>query len=53
MSNGHKEENIDIIIAYKPNTYNKDKLRLFGGLFVKMNRSCCKIIYKDKEYELK
>ena len=31
----------------------KSNLRIFGIIFVKNNLNKCKIIYKDKEYELK
>ena len=40
-------------ITYNINEKNKDKLRIFGNIFVKNNKDQCKIIYKDKKYELK
>ena len=47
MSNQDKNDNIKII--YK----SKDKrVKIFHNNFVKNNRDKCKIIYKDKEYEL-
>ena len=47
MSNQDKNDNIKII--YK----SKDKrIKIFHINFVKNNRDKCKIIYKDKEYEL-
>ena len=55
MSNENKNrniENIEIDIIYKADDNNKDKIRLFGEKFVKTNKEKCKIIYKDKEYEL-
>ena len=33
--------------------YNDDILRIFGKYFVKHNKNKCKIIYKNKKYELK
>ena len=33
--------------------YNEDVLRIFGKNFVKRNKYKCKIIYKNKKYELK
>ena len=52
MSYGNNaEEKIDIEIIYKP--IANEKLRIFGNYFVKNNKNNCKIIYKDKEYELK
>ena len=33
--------------------YNDDVLRIFGKYFVKHNKNKCKIIYKNKKYELK
>ena len=45
------EENIDINIIYKSNGNNK--IKIFGKTFVNNNKNNCKIIYKDKEYELK
>ena len=51
MSNKNEEDNIEII--YKINDKNIKKIDLFGFRFVKNNKDKCKIIYKDKEYELK
>ena len=33
--------------------YNDDVLRIFGKYLVKHNKNKCKIIYKNKKYELK
>ena len=33
--------------------YNEDILRIFSKYFVKYNKNKCKIIYKNKKYELK
>ena len=38
-------------INYKPNNGN-EKLRIFGEKFVEHNKDKCKIIYKNKEYDL-
>ena len=51
MSNKNEEDNIEII--YKINDKNIKKIDLFSLRFVKNNKDKCKIIYKDKEYELK
>ena len=67
MINGRYEENIYYEIIYVLNENNKDKilfdrafeknfkgkLRIFGKIFVNNNKNNCKIIYKNKEYELK
>ena len=46
-----QNEDITDEIIYKP---NKDgKVRIFGEKFVKNNKQNCKIIYNNKEYELK
>ena len=37
-------------LIYKPN--KEGKVRIFGNYFVKNNKQKCKIIYKNKEYEL-
>ena len=46
------DENMEIEINYKPNNHN-NKLRLFGDVFINNNIYKCKIIYKNKEYDLK
>ena len=38
---------------YKPQTNNKENLRIFGKYFFNNNKDKCKIIYRNKEYELK
>ena len=45
------DENLEIEIKYKPNDHNQ-KLRLFGDIFINNNLYKCKIIYKNKEYDL-
>ena len=46
------ENLIDIQLNYKPLSYNSEKFRIFGKNFVNYNKDKCKIIYKNKEYEL-
>ena len=46
------ENLIDIQLNYKPLSYNSEKFRIFGKNFVNHNKDKCKIIYKNKEYEL-
>ena len=66
MEINHNMEKIDIEIFYKPNekikeklkgifSYNREvnKLRLFGKKFVERNKDKCKIVYGDKEHDLK
>ena len=48
----NKEEKNEIIIKYKKETGAKE-IFIFGHIFVENNKSNCKIIYKDKEYEIK
>ena len=45
-----KEINNEIEIVYETNK-NK-KIKIFDSIFVKNNKDKCKIIYKDKEYDL-
>ena len=48
------EENIDIEIFYNHCSKEiKEGLRILGYIFVYNNKDKCKIIYKDKEYDLK
>ena len=42
--------NNEIKAKYK---INKNKIKIFGTSFVKKNKNNCKIIYENKEYELK
>ena len=53
MENNNEEEIIDIKIIYKDNKDGKDKLRLFGEDFISKNKDNCKIIYGEKEYDIK
>ena len=46
-------ENIEISMNYLPNQSSQEKLRLFGDTFIDNNLFKCKIIYGEKEYELK
>ena len=49
--NNKMSEEIDMIC--QPVDNNNYKVRIFGYDFVLNNKDKCKIIYKDKEYELK
>jgi len=53
MLNKINENNSEIDIIYKKSGNNEDKLKIFGEEFVKNNKDKCKIIYNNKEYELK
>ena len=46
-----QQNNINEEIIYKPN--KEGKVRIFGENFVNNNKDKCKIIYNNKEYELK
>ena len=50
-NNTNQYNNINGEIIYKPN--KEGKVRLFGNYFVNNNKEKCKIIYNNKEYELK
>jgi surface protein len=50
--NNSKEGNNDITIVYNINK-GEDKVKIFGSNFVKNNINNCKIIYQNREYELK
>ena len=52
MSN-NKENNNIIEIIYKISKTDKNKIKIFGSRFVENNKDKCKIIYEEKEYELK
>ena len=47
----YMEINNEIELIYKPK--KKDKVGIFGSEFVKNNKDKCRIIYNNKEYELK
>ena len=47
------DKNMEILIKYKPKKDNEEKVRIFGKNFVNKNIDKCKIIYKEREYELK
>ena len=53
MQYGNGEKNICIKMIYGPKEEYEEKLRIFGEIFVNNNKNKCKIIYKNKEYELK
>ena len=48
------EEKMLLIFFGKPfiQKKKKEKLRIFGEIFVKNNKDKCKIIYKEKEFEM-
>ena len=50
ITNNTKEEYIYFEITYK---LNKNKTKIFSDDFISINNDKCKIIYKNKEYELK
>ena len=50
------DENVEIELNYKPNNdkeKNKEKVRIFGAKFINNNIYKCRILYKNKKYELK
>ena len=49
MNNRNKE----IEMSYVPKKENKEKVRIFGNRFISKNMNKCKIIYYNKEFELK
>ena len=53
MLEENKFKKIEIEIVYDPMEDNDHKMRIFGKNFVNNNKDKCKIIYKNKEYELK
>ena len=50
--NNSKEGNNEITIVYNINK-EENKIKIFGSNFVKNNINNCKILYQNKEYELK
>ena len=42
-----------IIANYKSNENNEKKVKILGKKFIEKNKSRCKIIYKNRIYELK
>ena len=48
-----KKESYYIIAKYKTNENTKEKTKILGEKFIKRNKNKCKIIYKNKIYELK
>ena len=54
MKNGiKKKEKYYFIAKYKPDEKNIKKLKILGEKFIENNKSTCKIIYKNKIYDLK
>ena len=42
-----------LILKYKPNEKNEEKMKILDSRFIIKNINNCKIIYKNKKYELK
>ena len=53
MSFDNEKDNIYLTIIYKPSKDNDNKVRIFGESFVYNNKDKCKIIFQDKQYEIK
>ena len=54
MQNGtKKKESYYFIPCYLPNENNEKKVKILDKHFIKTNRKNCKIVYKNKIYELK
>ena len=53
MNKNEKKVGYYFMAKYKPNEYNKDKVKILGKEFIKRNKNKIKIIYKSKIYELK
>ena len=54
IKNGIKKtERYYIIAYYKPDEINEEKVKILDEEFIKINKNKCKIIYKNKIYELK
>ena len=53
IANNIYNEKIYFEIVYKPKKDKKDKTKIFGNGFINKNKDKCKIIYENKEYELK
>ena len=49
----NQDEEYIITITYKIREEDKNKINIFHSNFVENNKDKCKIIYKEKEYELK
>ena len=47
------KKNILLKLNYKVKKNQKEKLRLFSSYFIKKNKLICKIIFKNKIYEIK
>ena len=41
------------IVKYKPNENKEENIKILDEDFIKKNRNKCKIVYKNKIYELK
>ena len=47
------KKNILLKLNYKVKKNQKEKLRLFSSYFIKKNKLMCKIIFKNRIYEIK
>ena len=52
LYNEINDENLEIEIKYNPIKDKKEKLEIFGDIFINNNIYKCKIIYNNKEYDL-
>ena len=53
MSKIKEEASDEIEIIYNPKNSNEKILKILGEIFVKNNLDKCKILYKEKQFELK
>ena len=53
ISGNIKKTGYYFTVKYKPNENNRNKVKIFGKIFVNRNEDKCKIIYNNKIYELK
>ena len=52
MTYENRNKNLEIEIIYNPEKNTNKNIRIFGKFFVRKNKEECKIIYKNKEFEL-
>ena len=52
-TNNNTEENIEFEIIYKLKKNYQERIKIFDNRFINKNKDKCKIIYKNKEYEIK
>ena len=54
MQYGLKKKKIyNFVVKYKPKDNNKEKVKILDEKFIKKNKNKCKIVYKNKIYEIK